>query len=396
MFHGPRLPFLGWTLERADALLAVTRELAATVRALVGRTDGVHHVPNGVDAALFRPDAAGALDELAGCPRPWLAFSGELRLKKGMPLLLDLAGRLAAEGRGTLVLLGGVRADERDGFARWRRGAGAAAARIREIAWTADPARRAAACAAMDAFVFPSLWDGMPNALLEAMAAARPVVASAVGGAPRSFATARAASSCRRTSSATSPPSRCERWTGRPTTSRGWARRRARGCARTSRWRPSATPRSACTRRSPPAAATDAAPARADMKILYLAPDPVPAPKGASVRIERTVATLRALGHDVELFTPPAGAAGPGNFLERVLRFRDAAGAWLAGRRADLVQFRSIWEGSPRSAGRGAPARRQCSRSTGCHRSRSSSRTTFPRWRARSGSSPRSSRRSAR
>ena len=184
MFHGPRLPFLGWTLERADALLAVTRELAATVRALVDRTDGVHHVPNGVDTALFRPDAPGALDELAGCPRPWLAFSGELRLKKGLPLLLDLAGRLAAEGRGTLVLLGGVRADERDGFARWRRGAGAAAARIREIEWTADPARRAAACAAMDAFVFPSLWDGMPNALLEAMAAARPVVASAVGGAP--------------------------------------------------------------------------------------------------------------------------------------------------------------------------------------------------------------------
>jgi glycosyltransferase involved in cell wall biosynthesis len=81
------------------------------------------------------------------------------------------------------------------------------------------------------------------------------------------------------------------------------------------------------------------------MRILYLAPDSVPAPKGASVRIERTVATLRALGHEVDLFTPAAGATGPGNFLERMLRFRGAAGAWLAGRRGDLVQFRSIWEG---------------------------------------------------
>lgn len=186
MFHGPRLPFLLWTLSRADALLAVTRELAAKVRALAGRTEGVHHVPNGVDAALFCPEAvrAGADAAFADCPRPWLGFSGELRLKKGMPLLLDLAGRLAAARRGTLLLLGGVRGDEREGFARWRRDAPEAASRVREVAWTSDPSGRAAACAAMDLALFPSLWDGMPNALLEAMAAARPVVASAVGGAP--------------------------------------------------------------------------------------------------------------------------------------------------------------------------------------------------------------------
>jgi glycosyltransferase involved in cell wall biosynthesis len=82
------------------------------------------------------------------------------------------------------------------------------------------------------------------------------------------------------------------------------------------------------------------------VKILYLAPDVVPAPKGAAVRIQRTVRTLGDLGHEVEVLTPPieSPAAG-GNFLARMLEFRAHARAWLAARRADVVQFRSIWEG---------------------------------------------------
>jgi glycosyltransferase involved in cell wall biosynthesis len=91
------------------------------------------------------------------------------------------------------------------------------------------------------------------------------------------------------------------------------------------------------------------------VKILYLAADAVPAPKGAAVRIRTTVRLMRELGHDVELFTPAGAAEGDHDtvelegdgFLERMMALRRAAEDWLRGRRADLVQFRGIWEGVP-------------------------------------------------
>jgi phosphatidylinositol alpha-1,6-mannosyltransferase len=173
MFHGPRLPFLLWTLRHADRLAVLSDEMRRKVRALADREDQVRIVPNGVDAELFRPD--GPAPDFPGAPRPWLGFSGELRLKKGLPLLEDLAELMAARGTGTLFWIGGRRRDDP--------GSGPPP-RVREIPYVQDPARVASICRAMDLLVFPSLWDGMPNALLEAMACGRPVLASSVGAIP--------------------------------------------------------------------------------------------------------------------------------------------------------------------------------------------------------------------
>jgi glycosyltransferase involved in cell wall biosynthesis len=145
-------------------------------------------VSNAVDSATFRPDRplpeSPAVSRLREAPRPWVAFAGELRFKKGLPIVQQTASRFAAAGRGTLVLLGGVRRDEREAMDGWRRAEPAAAARVLELAYETDPERLAGLYAAMDLFVFPSLWDGMPNALLEAMACGRPCVATAVGAIP--------------------------------------------------------------------------------------------------------------------------------------------------------------------------------------------------------------------
>jgi glycosyltransferase involved in cell wall biosynthesis len=186
MFHGPRLPFLLWTLEHADALVGVSLEILGKVTALTGRAAGLHRVPNSVDLHVFSPD--GEQPTIADASRPFFGFFGELRLKKGLPVLQDLAARLAREGRGTLFWVGGVREDERAGVEAWRRAAPGAAARVREIAYERDPKSLAAWYRAMDVVLFPSLWEGMPNALLEAMACGRAALATAIGACPEVLA----------------------------------------------------------------------------------------------------------------------------------------------------------------------------------------------------------------
>ncbi len=85
------------------------------------------------------------------------------------------------------------------------------------------------------------------------------------------------------------------------------------------------------------------------MKVLYLAPDRLGAPKGAGSRIARTVRALGELGCEVEVFGPgePPPTDAPVNFLARKLELRREARTWLEGRRADVAIVRSIWEGLP-------------------------------------------------
>lgn len=89
-----------------------------------------------------------------------------------------------------------------------------------------------------------------------------------------------------------------------------------------------------------------------------MAPDPVPHPKGAAQRIEATVRALAAAGASVVLATPDGGRTlpgvdhrpvpvGTGDFLPRVLAFREAAAALVQDVAPDVVWFRSPWEGVP-------------------------------------------------
>lgn len=186
MFRSARQPLLCWTLANADAVAGVSSELLERAKALTGRRDGLHLTPNGVDPEVYSPGAPDPADlaALGHSPRPWVGFSGEGRFKKGLPLLYGLAEDFALRGTGTVFLLGGVRGEERAGLTRWRGERPEASPRLVELDYRTEPSALVSRYRAMDLFVFPSLWEGMPNALLEAMSCGRPVVASAAGGIP--------------------------------------------------------------------------------------------------------------------------------------------------------------------------------------------------------------------
>jgi glycosyltransferase involved in cell wall biosynthesis len=139
---------------------------------------------NGIDAESFRVGSRGEVARGAvglDPNRPVIGTVGRLEDRKGHDQLLLALRRLAAgaNGRRPQGLFVG------DGPLRGR-----LESQARELGLAGD-VRFAGTVqdvrpflAAMDVFVLPSWAEGMSNALMEAMAAARPAVATAVGGNP--------------------------------------------------------------------------------------------------------------------------------------------------------------------------------------------------------------------
>lgn len=165
-------PIVRALLPHADAAVAPSRPLVRALVELGAPADRTVHVPNGVDRTIFRPnDRAAARAALGLNPSERLVvFVGRLVREKGVEELLvahaELPGvRLAVVGDGPL----------RERLARAPRVLAPGAVPLPEVArWLA----------AADVVTLPSWSEGTPNAVLEALASGRPVVATRVGGIP--------------------------------------------------------------------------------------------------------------------------------------------------------------------------------------------------------------------
>lgn len=182
MFQPARRSALADACTRAAAIVTVSRDMACKLAAWWPGLP-VQVIANGLDPAHWQAlpsdrHAAAALRQTLGlgAERCVFALAGELKAKKGLDVLAAALADTRLPARPAIVAAGALQAGDRP--------------LLESIARHADfhhlpPRERHAlipVLLAADALLLPSLYDGLPNTLLEAAALARPVLGSACAG----------------------------------------------------------------------------------------------------------------------------------------------------------------------------------------------------------------------
>ena len=113
-----------------------------------------------------------------------LGFSGELREKKGQRFLLQALSEVRAERPACLLIMGELRPESQAFLKSYEATNPDDAARVIVTGHLDQPGLVAQHLRLCDVYLQPSLWEGMPNALLEAMACGCGCIGSDAGGIP--------------------------------------------------------------------------------------------------------------------------------------------------------------------------------------------------------------------
>lgn len=192
VFYGHFGPFRSWLFLQIERVLsAITDRLIALTEAerqdhldrSVGRVDRFSVVPSGIDREKFgRARVQGRqMPDWFGCPPEALVVGsvGWLTDIKGHQYLIEAVAQLKEDFPALhLVIIGS--GDRHDALLQQAESVGLRAA-VHLLGHRDDIEF---CLAGMDLFVLPSLNEGMGRALIEAMAAGLPVIASRVGGVP--------------------------------------------------------------------------------------------------------------------------------------------------------------------------------------------------------------------
>jgi len=169
------------TYRRNAAVTAVSEAVAASIAGYPGPAARI--VPNGVECRIDPGAAEAARAELGmSASAPLVVHVGNIRPHKGHAnLVTAVQALLRLVPDATVVSIGGEK--NRGDLDRVRSLAETAgvAGRLRFLGRREDALAFVTAC---DVFANPSDFEGLPVAVLEAMALERPVVATAVGGVP--------------------------------------------------------------------------------------------------------------------------------------------------------------------------------------------------------------------
>ncbi len=175
---------LAWmvTARLASAVTAVSEEAAELLSQYARiRRGRITVVPNGVDTEVFRPGPGAGVLQSLGVPEEAIVVGtvGRLHSIKGYRHLLDAAAEVVkARPQCHFVLVGDDGGSEGEAL-RMRASRLGLNGRVHFLGARADVPQL---LREFDIFVLPSLSEGMPNVLLEAMATGLPCVATRVGG----------------------------------------------------------------------------------------------------------------------------------------------------------------------------------------------------------------------
>jgi glycosyltransferase involved in cell wall biosynthesis len=166
-------------LKLADSAIAVSHDLANSLRATAGWRRSIEVIHNGVDGHRFAASLIGNVrTELGATADTFLIGAGVvLSRQKGISYLIEAARRVCAQcPRAMFVVAGdGPLRAELESLGH-QSGLGA---RFRFLGYRSDMPDF---LAALDLYVLPSLWEGLPLALCEALAVGKPIVCTNVGG----------------------------------------------------------------------------------------------------------------------------------------------------------------------------------------------------------------------
>jgi len=171
-------------IDSVEQIATVSDAIRRETEALGSPRRPVEVVPNGADTRVFFPRDRVAARAALGVPTdcPTISYVGKLVPRKGVGDLIEAMGILAADDRPTPTLVAAGIGELRDQLGR----------RVTELGLDRHvrfvgkvPHERVAeVICAGDVFVLPSLSEGLPTVVCEAMACGRPVVATAVDGTP--------------------------------------------------------------------------------------------------------------------------------------------------------------------------------------------------------------------
>jgi glycosyltransferase involved in cell wall biosynthesis len=164
-----------------DAFVSISPQIHAELRSVGVPEDRIWSLPNGVDTDHFRPlgspERAAQRRQLGFPEGPWAVFTGRLSPQKGLEVLLRAWPQVLAHSpRAQLILVG--EGESRPALESLSSSLGI----LQSVHWVGTRADVAPYLQAADVYVFPSRGEGMPVALLEALAVGVPVVATNVPG----------------------------------------------------------------------------------------------------------------------------------------------------------------------------------------------------------------------